>query len=261
MDNFDFKKSNKTFESKKILVYGTEPNIRLVTTDKRLIYADADHLDNLGSDLLIFASKHKSESGRPSLLVHCTANWNDKSEFGGYPRELGKSSGSAMKIALIELFKQKKKLKLNEFDVNIEVSHHGPTQLQTPLLFVELGSTSEDWENERGALAVTNAIMKVAMNKKVFKNYIGIGGPHYASKFAKLIANENKNFAVSHIIPKYMLDSINKEMVLQSIERSVEEVENFVFDWKGMNSSQKEKIISIIESIGYNYKKAKDYKN
>jgi D-aminoacyl-tRNA deacylase len=196
----------------------------------------------------------------PSLLVHCTANWNDKADFGGNPRELGRSSGSAMKIALIELFKQKKDLKLSEFDVNIEVSHHGPTQLQTPLLFVELGSTDKDWKNRKGALAVANAIMKVAKNKQIFKNYIGVGGPHYASKFAKLIADENKNFAVSHIIPKYMLDSINNEMVLQSIDRSVEEVENFVFDWKGMNSSQKEKIISIIESIGYNYKKAKEYK-
>jgi D-aminoacyl-tRNA deacylase len=174
--------------------------------------------------------------------------------------ELGRSSGPAMKIALIELFKQKKDLKLSEFDVNIEDSHHGPTQLQTPLLFVELGSTDKDWKNRKGALAVANAIMKVAKNKQIFKNYIGVGGPHYASKFAKLIADENKNFAVSHIIPKYMLDSINNEMVLQSIDRSVEEVENFVFDWKGMNSSQKEKIISIIESIGYNYKKAKEYK-
>ena len=253
--NFNFEELNETFEGNKIYVNN---NIRLITTNKPLIYSD--HLDLLKSDLLIFASRHKSDSGNPSLLVHCTGNWGNDAKFGGNPRELGNSVGSAIKIALMELQNQKEILELDRFDVSIEVSHHGPTQLITPLIFIELGSTPKDWGNKTGALAVANAIIKVAKSNKKFKNYIGIGGSHYAPKFTKLVINPNLNFTISHIIPKYMLDYINRDMISKSIDRSMEKIEKFVLDWKGMNSNQRQKIILLIESINYEYEKAKSFK-
>ncbi|TFF89371.1 MAG: D-tyrosyl-tRNA(Tyr) deacylase [Promethearchaeota archaeon] len=253
MEHFDVAETDDKFEGNKIFI---KDDVRLITTNKELIYSN--HLDVLNSDLLIFASRHKSESGRPSLLVHCTGNWSDEAAYGGNPRELGISSGSAIKIALIELRKQKKSLELNNFDVSIEASHHGPTQLNTPLVFIELGSTPKDWKNQVGGLAVARAIMKVAQSDDTFKNYVGIGGPHYARKFSKLVL-ANKNIAVSHIIPKYMLDFITKEILLESIERSVEPVEKFIFDWKGMRSAQRKNAISIIESLNYDYEKAKSF--
>jgi len=253
--NYVFYETNETFDGNPILRMN---NIRLITTNRELIYSD--HLNELNSDLIIFASRHKSESGRPSLLVHCTGNWLDKADFGGNPREISVSSGSAMKIALIELFKQRKILNLNEFDVNLEVTHHGPTNLKAPLLFVELGSTPKDWENIYGALAVANAIMKTALSNKLYKTYIGVGGPHYATKFSELVKEPNLDFAVSHIIPKYALDFIDKKSIKMCIEKTKEKIEGFVFDWKGMNSQQKEKIISILNELNYPYFKTKEIK-
>ncbi|MBD3230341.1 MAG: hypothetical protein GF329_19335 [Candidatus Lokiarchaeota archaeon] len=254
MENFEFVEMDKKFEGNKIFV---KDNIKLITTTKKLIYSE--HLDVLNSDLLIFASRHKSESGKPSLLAHCTGNWGDKAAFGGNPMELGMSRGSAIKTALIELKKQKKALGLDKFDVSMEVSHHGPTQLKTPLVFVELGSTQKEWKNQIGGLAVARSIMKVAITKKEYKNYIGIGGPHYARKFNKLVMDAGKNIAISHIIPKYMLNYITEGIILESIERSVEKVEKFIFDWKGMKSDQRKRAISIIESMNYEYQKAKSF--
>ena len=49
----------------------------------------ADYLDGFfKTDLIIFASKHKSESGKPTLTAHPCGNWNDKADFGGKPRTL-----------------------------------------------------------------------------------------------------------------------------------------------------------------------------
>ncbi|MHA1753795.1 MAG: D-aminoacyl-tRNA deacylase [Candidatus Helarchaeota archaeon] len=253
-ENFGFKKINKKFEGNDIW---TKNEIRLITTNRELLYCD--HLDILRSDLLIFGSQHKSESGRPSLLVHCTGNWGDNADYGGRPNEIAFSSGSAMKTALIELKNQKEQLELDDFDVSLEVTHHGPTQLDTPLVFIELGSTPKEWKNAKGALAVSYAIIKVAESKKVYKNYIGIGGPHYAQKFSKVVGNPDINFTVSHIIPKYFIDSLSKKMISECIKKSKEPIEAFVFDWKGTNSIQRKKIIPFIESLNYKYKKIKDF--
>ncbi|MHA1270222.1 MAG: D-aminoacyl-tRNA deacylase [Candidatus Helarchaeota archaeon] len=255
ISNYDFDKTNEKFEDNSIY---TKDQVKLITTNKRLIYSE--HLDILNSDLLIFASRHKSESGKPSLLVHCTGNWNDKAEFGGRPREIAMSSGSTIKIALIELKKQKMELHLDRFDVNLEVTHHGPTQLETPLVFIELGSTPEDWKDANGALAVAHAIMRVAESKDTFRNFIGIGGPHYAQKFSSLVINPNLDFTLSHIIPKYIIDFIDKEMLIKCIRRSKEPVEGFVLDWKGLNSHQRYKLINIIELLRYDYKRIRDFK-
>ena len=254
-ENYEFEESDEKFEHNKVFI---KNNVRLITTNRRLIFCN--HLDILKSDLLIFATKHKSESGRPSLLVHCTGNWGDSADFGGRPKEIAMSSGSAIKVALIELFRQKEILGLHDFDVNLEVTHHGPTELNSPLVFIELGSTAKDWENNIGGLAVAHAIMKVATSKEVFNCYIGIGGPHYSNKFASIVANPNKNFTISHIIPKYMLDYVDESILRQCITRTKEKIEGFVFDWKGMNAVQRNKIINLIQLLNYDYKRIRDFK-
>ena len=57
------------------------------------------HLDDLklaGTDIIfdyiIIASRHRSQSSRPALLVHTTGNWGNDAEYGGNPRELSQAS-------------------------------------------------------------------------------------------------------------------------------------------------------------------------
>ncbi|MHA1299537.1 MAG: D-aminoacyl-tRNA deacylase [Candidatus Helarchaeota archaeon] len=244
LKHFNFKEHGEFEGNPK---YKIENNIELIITNKRLIFSD--HLDSLKTDLLIFGSRHASQSEKPSLLVHSTGNWTEKADFGGNPKELAIAPAFAIKEALFELKNQKEKLDLS-FDVSLEVSHHGPTNLSTPLVFIELGSNEHHWKNELGAEAVANAIMKVAHSKNRYKTVIGFGGTHYCPNFNRLVLNSE--IASSHIAPKYVLNDID-DMIEKAVKRTKEKVDIAVLDWKGMNSKQKNKIKNKLEGINLEY--------
>ena len=228
-------------------------DIELIITNRDLIYCD--HLDkHFKTDLFIFGSRHKSESQRPGLLVHSTGNWSDEAKFGGNPYELAIAPAYAIKEALLELKLQQNRLNL-PFDVTLEVSHHGPTNLTIPLVFIELGSNEEHWKHELGAEAVARAIMKVAVSKNRYKTVIGFGGTHYCPNFNRLVYDSE--LATSHITPKYFLENID-QMVEKAVKRTMESVTLAALDWKGMTSKHKEKVISNLEKIGLEYCKLKD---
>src|SRR2546430_10643716 len=73
------------------------------------LHLDRDHLDrdlessfNERVDLVIYLSKHRSESGRPSLTVHPIGN-PGVAEFGGQPETLVPSAPRWMTAALRRL--------------------------------------------------------------------------------------------------------------------------------------------------------------
>src|SRR5208282_1233378 len=85
-----------------------------------------DHLDlDVKLEAVIFASRHRSESGEPALTVHWTGN-------------------STSRAALLALDAAKDSAKIN-YAVTLEATHHGPTELGLPTLFVEIGSTEKEW--------------------------------------------------------------------------------------------------------------------
>jgi D-aminoacyl-tRNA deacylase len=222
-------------------------DVELITINEDLIRAD--HLDSIETDLFIFGSRHRSESQHPSLLTHSTGNWSDEALFGGDPYELAIAPGFAIKEAYLELKTQKERLDI-DFDVTLEVTHHGPTILSTPLVFIELGSNEIHWKNQAGAEAVARAIMRVAFSKNRYRTVIGFGGTHYCPNFNRLVLNTD--IATSHIAPKYVLEKID-EMIEKAVARTMEKVELAVLDWKGMNSKQKSKVINKLESINLKY--------
>ncbi len=235
-----FKETEREFEGN--LIYENyNKKVELITTDRRLI--DANHLDiYFRTDLMVFASKHKSESEKPSLLVHAPGNWTDDNSFGGNPFELSQTSAIGIKRVFQEL-KIKCDEKQVEFDVTSEVTHHGPTNLNAPCLFIELGSNESYWQDVRGAQIVAETILRILEEwpfKKSYNYAIGFGGPHYASNFNKI--QLNTEFAISHIAPKYVLNKIRKDLITQAIKKTVENVKYAIFDWKGMVREQREKI-------------------
>jgi len=56
-------------------------------------------------------------------------------------------------------------------------------------------------------------------------------------------------YAISHIAPKYVLETINKNMIKKAIDRSFEKVELCVMDWKGMKSHHRETLLQILEEL------------
>jgi D-aminoacyl-tRNA deacylase len=241
---FQKKADGQDFDGNPIYESG---EISLVSSKRELV--DSDHLEKfLKTDLFIFASRHRSTAGKPSLLVHCTGNWTAEAELGGTPYELAVAPASAMREALFELTSQKTKKNLNEYEVTLECTHHGPTSMSTPLLFVELGSSETYWRDETAGEAVANTVFKVAKGVERRKAAVGIGGPHYAPNFTRAIYS-SAEMAIGHIIPNYVLNNFRRGMMRKAIERTLEKVELVLLDWKGLRSEQRDFIRPMIEEL------------
>ena len=70
----------------------------------------------------------------------------------------------------------------------------------------------------------------------------------------------NSNFALSHIIPNYVFP-LNEDMIREAIEKTCEEVDFFLLDWKGIgNKDERRRIIEILDKLYLSYKKTSDIK-
>ena len=208
------------------------------------------------TDLVVFASRHRSESGKPCLTVHATGNFGEDASHGGRPGELARTSARALRCA----FRFLETHKAAGFDPYMEATHHGPTTLPSPSLFVEVGSTEKEWALEEPARVVADAITYLCLSQlSGYPNEaaggaavsIGFGGTHYAAKFSK---NADK-YAFSHIAPKHALDAIGAATVRQMVEKTAEPVECAVIDWKGTTQPQREKLFSIFKDLGLEWKR------
>jgi D-aminoacyl-tRNA deacylase len=196
----------------------------------------------LDSDILIFASKHRSEDGRKILTVHPTGNTKE-AKFGGRPMELSAAASQAMRSIYMNLDKLTKNKK---FQVSLESTHHGPSDLITPSLFVEIGSSKTEWVDPAAGHIVACAILMYEIKNNV-PIAVGFGGNHYASRQTELLKKTAVSFG--HIFPTYKLDQLNKFLIKQAFERS--HADFAYFDRKSMSVKQRHRINSIIENIGY----------
>jgi len=242
-----------------------ENEIYIGLTDNPLIQLNELKLKetSINPDLLIFASRHRSETARPALLTHTTGNWGDKADYGGNPHEISKTSALLLKAAYSSLNSQRHIKELTDFAVDIEVTHHGPSNLEKPLIFMELGSSEIEWNIKKTGLVVAHAILHTcleyaeSLKRKDIKIGLGFGGTHYAPQFKKLISLPN--VAVSFICPKYYIQSLNKELVDDMIKNTIEPIDYFIIDWKGTNSQDKKHLIPILEEFAIPIKKYKEF--
>lgn len=243
----------------------TEHELYLGLTDVPLIFLNdlKIHNSEINPDILIFASRHRSQAERPAFLVHTTGNWSKKSEFGGNSNEISNSSAILLKAGFLSLVEQVHNSSLTNFSLDIEVTHHGPTALDKPLIFIELGSSEKEWQIKEAGEVVASAIIqtidKYLKLKREGKQQvaIGFGGTHYAPQFKKLIME--KNLAISFICPKYFIQNLNKKMIEQLINNNLEKIDFFIIDWKGTNSTDKKHLIPLLEDFNIPIQKTKDF--
>jgi len=212
----------------------------------------SDYIDGLvDTDLIVFASKHKSESGRPTLTAHPCGNWSSdvKPEYGGKPRTLAPTSALALKSAMMELAKSP----VAGFDVVMECTHHGPL-LKTPFIFVEIGSTEKEWARQDAGELVAKACYAACTHKPANQRIaIGIGGIHYSYEISKEMLRTD--IAVGHICPKYMIEQLDEEMMGQMVEKSGGRVEVALVDWKSLKAPERERIIALLKVFNIPYVK------
>jgi len=246
LSNYSFRKINEKAFGNEVFKFR---NIMLITIDCELV--EASFLEEeLNFEILIFASRHESSAKLPSLLVHATGNFTDEVKLGGRPRKLSIAPPAAMLAALKQLMKEKNSLKLDNWEVSYEATHHGPYLKKTAVVFIEIGSEHEEWMNKRAGRAVAAAIIAAASAKEEKITCIAFGGPHYAPKITKEALK--KNFLVGHIAPKYVLDYIDAQMIKQMIERTKGSVRYALLDWKGMKKRHRERLLHLLEEFGLN---------
>ena len=200
--------------------------------------------------LLIFISKHKSASGRPTLSVHTPGNLGEAS-LGGLPRKVSVSPASAMKEALMAMKKAQEEMDL-EYEVSYECTHHGPS-LDVPTMFVELGSSPSQWRDPDAAEAVARGALAAASTSTVYPTVLGIGGPHYSGRFTRRALNSD--IAFGHIISKYAVELLDEEMLRQCVERTVEHVERAILDWKGIKGSHRSALLEYLHNINLEFER------
>ena len=144
-------------------------------------------------------------------------------------------------------------MKLN-YEISYECTHHGPS-LNVPTMFVELGSTENQWRDSKAAAAVAYATMETITSFRFSEQtaVLGIGGPHYNQKFTRMALETEIVF--SHIIPKYAVSLAKQEVLLQCIEKTLETVDSAIIDWKGIKSKNKPELVAALQSINLCYRK------
>lgn len=106
-----------------------------------------------GPSLLVFASRHAGDTG-PLLTAHHTGNIGP-AEHGGEPNVLARACPNAHARVVESLCEYAPE----GYDVGMECTHHGPSTVGAPSMFVELGSGPDQWEDRTAARAVARAIL------------------------------------------------------------------------------------------------------
>jgi len=228
-----------------------DKNVRIYSPPKESIYLE--NIDKeIEADLFIFATTHRSKSGIHSLSAHVCGNWAI-AELGGNDKKLCLAAASYIKESLIKLQEFAKNL---EFDIVQEVTHHGP-YLEKPCFFIEIGSDETQWVRKDAGDIIAKTIMYLLeKDMPEHKVVVGIGGLHTMPNFKKIIFNQD--IAIGHCCPKYMLEHLDKEMLLQALEKSKPKGSMIIVDWKGLGQ-YKEKVKKLLEEAGVEWKKTKEF--
>jgi D-aminoacyl-tRNA deacylase len=235
-----------------------KPGFDFYFAEEEIIFTENLNIEKINQyDLIIFASKHRSEKGEKSLSVHSPGNFRN-ADYGGIPGKVCLSSALFNKALFEKLNEQAKKFEINDYKVTLEVTHHGPL-IDKPCVFIEIGSSETDWNNRRVGFVIAKTIQETIEEFKENKYReisVGIGGPHYCPSFNSIQAKSN--VAIAHIISEYNMP-ITREMILEAIKKTSEDVDFVLLDWKGLGKSeQRQQVIDILEKNYIQWKKTSD---
>ncbi len=181
----------------------------------------------LGKDVevVMFASRHRSEKRIPTLTVHPIGNYSS-ADYGGRSATLCPAAPHIMTTALRSLKKNAEGL---SWDVSFETTHHGPT-LDSPVFYIEIGSYEELWDRKEAAEAIAKTILEAEPREDPV--VLCVGGGHYAPRFTEVALS--RRMSVGHMAANYALDALNHEMIGQ-MSRKSEGAKKVYFHRKGMS--------------------------
>ena len=200
---------------------------RLITIDK--LHIHAERIDqkwfeetNIKIENIVFLSRHRAASGRPSLTVHPIGNWGN-ADYGGLPGEVSGVSPVWMTGLLLNIYANR----LPGYNVCFEATHHGPL-VETPTMFLEIGSSENQWELREPAEALVKSLLELEPAKGI--KVVGIGGGHYTPRFTQ--ATLSHQVCLGHMVANYGVPSLTPEILNNAIKASG--ADGIYFHRKGM---------------------------
>lgn len=219
----------------------------------------ADHIDcsameiGFHPDIVIFPSVHSASSGIPALTVHPIGNYHE-ALYGGKSGELVPACPSIMSDMLRAI---RRNCHIPEYMICFEATHHGPF-LDTPSLFLEIGSNESYWGREDAA-EIQAGVLDTVREPNDFVTVIGIGGGHYAPRFTDLALSCKVNFG--HMLPNYQTEGFDDEDIIKSIKKAMDASGTRLgyIHRKSMKGSQATRLRSLAESAGCELLQSSDF--
>ena len=184
------------------------------------------------TEYYIVLSRHSSSQRIKSYTVHHTGNFGE-ALYGGRPHRLAVANPiTSHKLLIILSEKSEEYRRDSEYEVSYEATHHGPSEVDKPLSFIEIGSSIDEWRDSVNHKVLGETIVEYVENPRhTCRVVAGIGGGHYPRKHTRLAFEEN--YCYGHIMAKYVLQYLSIETLDMMIRRSVPEPRVFVVEKKG----------------------------
>jgi D-aminoacyl-tRNA deacylase len=208
-------KERGVFQNRPVLIHGT--NV-LVTTEERHLFADdidrrVREATKMDVECVVFLSRHKAASGIPTLTVHPIGNFAQKADYGGRPGMLVPSAPDLMTSLLRSIHGRTFGL---GYQTSFEVTHHGPF-LQSPTLYLEIGSSESQWPDFRAGEALANSFLHMDVLRAT--KIVGLGGGHYAPRFSEIALK--KKVSIGHMITNHFADQVTDEDLIQALKKAL----------------------------------------
>jgi D-aminoacyl-tRNA deacylase len=211
------------------------------------LHLDRDHLDrDLESafedraELVVYLSKHRSESRRPSLTVHPIGNTR-AAGFGGQPETLVPSAPRWMTAALRGLRRESVGL---AYEVTFEATHHGPF-LTAPTFYIEQGSTETEWADRKASQAIARVLLRLEPVDAPVA--IGVGGGHYVPRHTDLALQ--RRVAFGHLLAAYALKGAPTDVIDRAVDRT-EDATLAYLHRKSLSKPEARMLEDRLESLG-----------
>ncbi|MEM0020600.1 MAG: D-aminoacyl-tRNA deacylase [Fervidicoccaceae archaeon] len=211
-------------------------------------------------DSFLILSRHRSESKIPCLTVHSTGNLLKTAILGGRGEELSMSFPRLNGFLLKGLRRRAEKAGLlGELRVTYEATHHGPSNLNKPITFIEIGSDESMWKREDLHFLVAETVYEAhelltENSLPECEKAIGFGGGHYSERHTELTLTRGVCFG--HIAPKHAIrEGLSEKVLSEMFDKNYEGIESAYVEKKAGNRIFREQIekAAMLRKVRVNY--------
>ncbi|ABW01608.1 D-aminoacyl-tRNA deacylase [Caldivirga maquilingensis] len=217
--------------------YSSDLALALVS-DKDIVYVDeADEWARVNDiDLLLFLSRHEMKNPKPLITFHTPGNWTNDVELGGKPGQVAISEPRVLTNLFREAYRRIGEL--NGYSVTLEATHHGPF-VDKPVVFVEIGSTSNEWRDPKAQEFLASLVFDLLNNTDKYINdgkdaAVSIGDLHYTTLVNHII---NGEYDVGHMVPKYIKPT--PTIIKMAVERNTVRPRIGIIHWKSLDAESR----------------------